>query len=144
MNLYAGSMILTVAANVAYHLCQRSISVKANPLVSLLVTYAVALLATCAALPFFPGEAAGPWPVQLRAVNWASYALGAAVVGLELGFLLAYRAGWRVGIAALYSNAAVTLLLIPAGYLVFQERLDFRKALGIALAGGGLWLLGRP
>ena len=137
-------MLLTVVANVGYHLCQRSISVKVNPLVSLLVTYAVALLMTCAALPFFPSETAAPWPAQLRAANWASYALGIAIVGLELGFLLAYRAGWKVGVTALYSTAAVTLLLIPAGVLAFQERLDFRKALGIALAGAGLWLLGRP
>lgn len=113
-------------------------------MVSLLVTYAVALLMTCAALPFFPSEPAASWPAQLRAVNWASYALGLAIVGLELGFLLAYRAGWKVGVAALYSNAAVTLLLVPAGILAFQERLDARKALGLALAGGGLWLLGRP
>ena len=144
MNLYGGAMLLTVAANVGYHLCQRSISARANPLVSLLATYGVAFVVTCAALPFFPPETPASFPAQLRAANWASYALGVAIVGLELGFLLAYRAGWKVGIAALYSSAAVTLLLIPAGVLVFQERLDTRKVLGIALAGGGLWLLGRP
>jgi drug/metabolite transporter (DMT)-like permease len=144
VNLYIGAMLLTVAANVGYHLSQRSISAEVNPLLSLAITYAVALLLTCAALPFFPSASAAPWPVQIRSANWASYALGAAIVGLELGFLLAYRAGWKVGIAAIYSNAAVTLLLIPAGFLLFRERLDFGKALGIALAGGGLWLLGRP
>ena len=120
-------MLLTIAANVGYHLSQRSIDAGTNPLVSLQITYAVALLVTCAALPFFPSQTAAPWPAQLRSANWASYALGVAIVGLELGFLLAYRAGWKVGVAALYSNAAVTLLLIPPGILFFQERLDFRK-----------------
>ena len=61
---------------------------------------------------------------------------------MELGFLLAYRAGWRVGVAALYSNALVTILLVPVGLLAFRETLDARRLLGLALAGAGLWLLG--
>ena len=31
----------------------------------------------------------------------------------ELGFLLAYRSGWNLGVAALYSNAATALVLLP-------------------------------
>jgi hypothetical protein len=142
MNLYHGAMLLTVAANVGYHFCQRSIGAKSDPLVSLLATYCVAALATSIALPFFRADGAPPLTTQLRALNWASFALGVAIVGLELGFLLAYRAGWRVGVAALYSNALVTILLVPVGLLAFGERLDARRLLGLALAGGGLWLLG--
>jgi drug/metabolite transporter (DMT)-like permease len=142
MSLYYGAMLLTVVSNVGYHVCQRSISAKVNPLVSLLITYGVAALAALIALPFFPADGAPSWTEQLRAANWASFALGAAIVGLELGFLLAYRAGWRVSVAALYSNAAVTILLVPVGLLAFHERLDARRVLGLALAGGGLWLLG--
>ena len=63
-------------------------------------------------------------------------------MGLELGFLLVYRSGWKVSIAALFSNALVTVLLIPVGMLIFKEQLDLKKALGIALASVGLWLIG--
>jgi drug/metabolite transporter (DMT)-like permease len=140
MGFYYGSMLLTVLSNACYHLCQRSIDPKVDPLVSLTVTYVVALLATLIALPFFstglPGIGA-----QFRTVNWASYALGAAAVGLEVGFLLVYRAGWKVSLGALVSNAAVTMLLIPLGVLLFHERLDPRRLIGILFASVGLWLL---
>jgi uncharacterized membrane protein len=142
MSLYYGAMLLTVFSNVGYHFCQRSIGAKSDPLASLLATYCVAALAVAAAMPFFRAEGAPPLGAQLRALNWASFALGAVIVGLELGFLLAYRAGWRVGVAALYSNALVTILLVPVGLIAFRERLDARRLLGLALAGGGLWLLG--
>lgn len=144
MNAYAGAMLLTVGANVAYHLCQRSIDRNTNPLASLIITYAIALIAALVAWLLFPVPSPAPLSTQLRSANWASYACGLSILGLELGFLLAYRAGWKVGVAALYSNAAVTVLLVPAGFLFFSERLDARKAVGLVLAGAGLWLLGRP
>ena len=142
MGLYLGSMILTVVSNIAYHLSQRSITPRISPLVSLALTYAVALAATLIALPLFPSPGAGSLGEQAKSANWATYVLGLALVGLELGFLLAYRAGWKISFAALFSNAVVTLLLIPIGLLAFGEHLDLRKALGIGLTSAGLWLIG--
>lgn len=141
--MYFGSMLLTIISNVGYHLSQRSISTKINPLISLALTYAVALAATLIALPLFATPGAGTLGQQIKSANWATYTLGFALVGLELGFLLVYRSGWKVSIAALFSNAFVTVLLIPLGILLFKEQLDPRKALGILLASAGLWLLGR-
>jgi predicted permease len=141
MGFYLGSMILTVISNGVYHLSQRSIHPRVNPLVSLLLTYAVAMAATLVALPFFGERGEEGWLGQVRSANWASYALGLAAVGLELGFLLAYRSGWRVSIAALVSNALVTLLLVPAGLLFFCEGLDGRRAAGVMLASAGIWLM---
>jgi drug/metabolite transporter (DMT)-like permease len=133
-------MLLTVIANVGYHLSQRSISTKINPLLSLALTYGVALAATLLALPLFPmGET--PLGQQIRSANWATYALGLAAVGLELGFLLVYRSGWKVSVAALVSNALVTLLLVPVGILLFREHLDLKKFCGIVLVSAGLWLI---
>ena len=142
MGLYFGSMLLTVISNVAYHVSQRSITAKINPLLSLTLTYMVALATTLVVFPFFSSPGAGSLGQQIKSINWATYSLGLAVVGLELGFLLAYRSGWKVSIAALFSNALVTLLLIPVGMLFFREQLDPKKILGIALASVGLWLIG--
>lgn len=79
---------------------------------------------------------------QIKSANWATYSLGLALVGLELGFLLVYRSGWKVSIAALFCNAFVTALLIPVGVLIFREQLDLKKIAGIVLASAGLWLIG--
>jgi drug/metabolite transporter (DMT)-like permease len=141
MGFYFGSMLLTVISNVGYHLSQRSISARINPLLSLLLTYTVAMAATLIAYPFFSSSEGGSLFEQIRSANWATYLLGLALVGLELGFLLAYRAGWKVSLAALYSNALVAILLIPVGLFIFREELDLRKIAGVVLASAGLWLM---
>jgi uncharacterized membrane protein len=134
-------MFLTVISNLGYHLSQRTIVPTINPLISLLVTYVIALTATLIAIPFFSVGDGGTLIAQIKSANWASYALGLAAVGLELGFLLAYRSGWKVSLAALYSNSFVTLLLIPIGVFFFHEQVGLKRAAGIMLASVGLWLI---
>src|SRR2546427_109265 len=81
--------------------------------------------------------------LSLRELNWASYGLGVVVISLEVGFLLAYRAGWQVSVAALYSNVAVGLLLIPIGSLLYRETLTISQGAGIVLAVISLILMSR-
>lgn len=140
MDLYTLSLAMTVAGNVGYHLLNKSVAPGAHPFASLVATYAVALVVALAVLTF---DARRGILADLRELNWASYMLGAVVVSLELGFLLVYRAGWQVSIAALYSNVAVGLLLIPIGVLLYQETLTFNQGAGIVLAVAGLVLMSR-
>lgn len=140
MPLHLLAIGLTIVANVGYHLCQKAIRPDASPAASLVVTYAVALVLSLLLWPWLGGgEGFGP---ALRRLGPPTYALGVAVVLIELGFLLAYRAGWTLGVAALYCNAAVALVLVPIGIAAFGEALDLRKALGLLLALAGLLLLG--
>jgi drug/metabolite transporter (DMT)-like permease len=118
---------------------QKSISPGAHPLVSLLVTYAVAAVITLLLFPFFPlRETFGH---ALRKINWASAAVGVAIVGVELGFLLAYRSGWRISIGSAAANAAVALVLIPTGLVFFGERLSAANTAGLILCLIGLVLV---
>ncbi len=139
MTLYVTSIALTILANIGYHLLQRTIRPDLSPVVSLIATYATALLACLIALPFVRGDA--PLSEEFGKLGWQSAVLGLAVIALELGFLLAYRAGWNVSVAALYSNAAVALLLLPVGLLAFGESMDTRKVAGLVCAFLGLLLL---
>ena len=139
--LYLFSMALTVMANVAYHYCQKAISPNLNPLVSLFLTYLSGMLIVLVCVPlFYPGLSIRS---EARELNWATFALGFAIVGLELGFLLAYRAGWNLSLGALYSNVMVTVLLLPIGIFVFKETVTGRHWAGLVLAMSGLILLGR-
>ena len=140
MNLYVGSIALTIAGNIGYHLLNKSVAPNAHPFASLVATYGVGLLVSMAVL-----VTASPQGVigGLKELNWASYALGVVVVALEVGFLLAYRAGWKVNLAAVYSNVAVGLLLLPIGYLLYRETLSTSNALGIVLAIIALVLMSR-
>lgn len=139
MGLLVFAVALTVGSNVLYHVSQKSIPGGAHPLMSLTVTYVVALVLTLVLFPFYPGGA--PTWKSLRGLNWASVAVGIAIVGVEMGVLLAYRAGWRVSVGSTMVNAALAVLLIPIGILYFGERLTAGNMLGILLCVGGLLLL---
>ena len=140
MNLYVGSIALTIAGNIAYHILNKSVAPNAHPFASLVATYGVGFTVSLAVLA---ASTPGGVAQGLRQVNWASYVLGAVVVLLELGFLLAYRAGWKISVAAVYSNVAVGLLLLPIGYLLYQETITGTNAAGILLAVVALILMSR-
>jgi drug/metabolite transporter (DMT)-like permease len=139
MTLFALSLAVIVLSNVVYHVSQKSIPRDAHPLVSVLVTYAVAAGITLLLLPFFPLQ--GTLGQALRKINWSSAAVGAAIVGVELGFLLAYRSGWRISVGSAAANAAVAIVLVPTGLLFFNERLSGVNAAGLILCLIGLLLV---
>ena len=139
MPLFTLSFLLIVVSTVLYHVSQKSIAPNAHPVLSLLVTYGLAVAGTLLLLPFFP---VGPPLAQAwRQLNWASATVGLSIVGVELGFLLAYRAGWRISMGSAAANAAVAVLLVPTGLLFFGERPSWSNVLGAALCLAGLLLV---
>lgn len=139
--MFYGAMALIVVSVTSYQLTQKAMPADANPFLSLALAYVFSLAVCLALLLFFPlrtglGEA-------LRQTNWATYALGLSVVGIEVGFLLAYRAGWQISSAPLVANALGALVLIPAGALLFSERVTPSQAAGILLCLVGLVLINR-
>ncbi len=138
---YIGAMVLAIVASVAYHLIARSIPTGVHPLLTLTVTYLIAAIVTVALLPVFPLEAG--LGESMRKVNWTGFALGIALVGIELGFLLSYRAGWDISLAPLVAIASTTVILIPVGVLAFKEHLNLSQVIGLALTVVGLVLINR-
>lgn len=139
MFLFYFSMGLTVVSNVLYHIIQKVTPAAVNPMLSLAVTYVTATIICLAVFPFYPHPAS--LAVSLRQLNWSSFALAFAVAGLELGFLLAYRAGWNISLGAIVSNVVVAILLVPIGLLLFKEHLSAAKVMGLALCVVGLALI---
>ncbi len=140
MNAYVLSILTAIFANVFYHLCLKFTSPMAHPLAALSVSYATACI-LCLTTLFL--VAPGPFLQQYHHLNWASFALGISICGLELGFLFAYRAGWNLSVAALFCNVAVGIILLPIGLLFFRERLSPHNMIGIVLAMVGLFLIGK-
>jgi drug/metabolite transporter (DMT)-like permease len=80
-------------------------------------------------------------PEQLRKINWTSYALGAAVLGIEAGFLWAYRAGGSISTTNLLSSSLVAVLLIFIGYFFYHDQITVHKIAGVALCLAGIILI---
>lgn len=137
--MYYIPIILTVIANVIYHIAQKFISNKINPFFSLSVTYVIAFVVSF--FLFFLTRKDESLIIEMHKINVASIILGIAVVLLELGFLLAYRNGWNVSTAAISSTVAVTIFLIPVGLVLFHESISLKQILGIILSIFGMILI---
>lgn len=141
MNLFAVSFALAVAGNVLYHVSQKSIPAGAPPLLSLLVTYGVALGGTALLVPLFPSER--HLALGIRRLNWASAGVGIAIIAVELGVLLAYRSGWKLSVGSVAISAAVALALLPTSVILFRERPSPVQLAGLGLCLAGLFLVSR-
>jgi uncharacterized membrane protein len=141
MLLYYMSITLAITANVFYYFIQKSTPNNANPILTLFITYFTAMI-TCAVIyPFYPNSE--NLLDSFKRLNWTSLALGFTIVGLETGFLLAYRSGWNISTAGVFANVIVALILIPVGILAFKEHLKPVNVAGIALCIAGLLLISR-
>jgi hypothetical protein len=131
-------LALAALGNVTYHLGQKTISSSANPMLLLMAVYALAFVLCGISAPFFAGGFSFS-----QVATWPTLVLGAGVVLIEIGFLLAYRSGNVLQWSGVAVNGAAALLLIPIAIVVFRDSFSLVKVAGIALTLGGLTLLSR-
>ena len=128
-----------VISNVFYQVCAKGVPDGMNPMVSVAVTYLVGALASIAV--FFMLEKGGNLIAEVKKANWASFLLGIVIVGLETGYIFAYRAGWDVSKAPLLQSAVVAVILIFVGKLAYGEPITVKKLTGILVCLLGMVLL---
>ncbi len=139
MFLFYFSITLAIASSALYHFVAKSTPSNVNFTVSLLVTYAVAFVVTLLGFFFFPTT--NGIKAELVKLNWASIGLAIAIVGIEYGFLLTYRAGWNLGIAAVLVNVVASLILLPVAIFLFKDKISWINILGIVVCFVGLIML---
>ena len=67
--------------------------------------------------------------------------MAVAIVLIELGFLLAYRAGATLSSAFVLSASVVTAALLIIGMMAFKEAVSLKQFAGLVLCLAGIWLL---
>jgi multidrug transporter EmrE-like cation transporter len=139
MFLFYFSITLAIFSSALYHFTAKSTPSNVNFTVSLLVTYAVAFGVVLLTFVFFPIK--NGLVSELKQLNWASIGLAIAVVGIEFGFLLTYRAGWHLGIAAVLTNVVASLILVPVAIFFFKDKISWVNILGILVCLAGLVML---
>jgi drug/metabolite transporter (DMT)-like permease len=103
------------------------------------VTYGVAFIVVLLTFFFFPIK--NGLTFELKQLNWASIGLAIAIVGIEFGFLLTYRSGWNLGIAAVLVNVVASLILVPVAIFIFKDKISWVNILGILVCLVGLVML---
>src|SRR5215211_6298650 len=139
MFLFYFSITLAIASSTLYHFVAKSTPSNVNFPVSLLVTYAIAFVVTFVGFLFFPAK--NGVMAEIKQLNWASIGLAIAIVGIEFGFLLTYRSGWNLGIAAVLVNVVASLILVPVAIFVFKDKISWVNILGILVCLAGLVML---
>jgi len=139
--MYVFSIVIIVISNVLYNICQKSTPEGVNPFSSLLVTYLTASIITIITLLLFYMDK--NLVQSFKGLNWTSIVLGISIVGLEFGYLMAYRSGWNISEGSLVANIILALMLIPVGMLFYKEGFALTKTLGVLFCIVGLLLLNK-
>lgn len=141
MNFFVLSMIILVLSAATYQLAAKFIPHTLSPWHVLTIVYIIGVILSVIA-GLIDGSEQSLWQT-FRASNWAVFVLGFAVVGIEAGYLLAFRSGWKLNITGVFSNAAAAILLFPIGILVLKERMTTLNIVGVVVAVIGLYLIVR-
>lgn len=132
---------LIVFSNIFYQIFAKSVPKQIDPMASLTVTYLVG--AVCSAIMFFVMNRGGSLIAEYKKLNFAPLLLGLCIVGLEAGYIYAYKNGWSVSTAPLVQSAFLSVALIFVGALLYKESITATKVIGIAICLIGLYFINK-
>ncbi|MBV9216102.1 MAG: hypothetical protein JO053_07995, partial [Acidobacteria bacterium] len=92
--------ILVVLGMMIYQVSQKTTDENANPFVVVIMAYAIGILACIGGYFLIPKQEAATLPMVKTAI-WSALGIGLGAAAIEIGFMLAYRAGWNVNILPL-------------------------------------------
>ena len=132
-------ILIVILANTFYNICMKSMPSDVNPFGALMVTYLVAAIISGIIFAY----SVGPSNIRegLSKINWTSIVLALAIVGLEVGYVFVYRAGWAVSTASVVANIGLALMLLAVGYFLYRENVSINKIVGIVVCMYGLDLI---
>lgn len=132
-------ILIIVVSNVLYNVCTKSAPEKVNSFALLTVTYLIAAVVSFAT--FFITAKGKNIITEFGKTNWSTFVLGIVIVGLELGYILAYRNGWAMNTASVTANITLAIVLIFVAAIFYKESITLKQVAGIVLCGGGLVLI---
>lgn len=136
---YVWPIAMVVVSNIIYQICAKSVPEGMHPLASLSVTYAVG--AVTSIVLYLALNHGGSLAKEYSRLNWAPFVMGIVVVGLETGFIYAYKAGWQVSTASIVQSSFLSVALIFVGYILYHEPLTWNKLTGVAICLVGLFII---
>lgn len=136
---YIWPLALVILSNTFYQICAKSVPKGMNPLASLTITYIVGAIVSC--ILYFVLNKHGNIVNEYKQTNIAPFLLGLVIVGLEVGYIYAYKAGWPVSTAQIVQAAVLAVILIAVGAGIYKEAITWNKVAGIIVCLAGLVLI---
>ena len=136
---YVWPIALVVFSNTLYQICAKEVPAGMNAFASLTVTYLVGAVAS-GLLFLATGNGANLFQEYGR-LNWAPFVLGLVILGLEAGWIYAYKAGWPVSTAFIVQSAILAGFLLAVGYVLYREPLAWNKVAGVVICLIGLYVI---
>jgi len=133
---YIWPIALIVLSNTIYQICAKSVPEGMDPFASLTVTYLVGAVVS-GILYYAIGNHSGLLK-EYSKLNWAPIVLGIVIVGLEAGYIFAFKAGWEVSTAQVVQAAILAGVLLFVGWLLYHEAITWNKIVGIVICLIGL------
>ncbi len=133
---YIWPLALVIVSNLVYQICAKSIPSGLNPFASLTISYLLAAFISFL-FYFFLNKDSNIF-AEYRKLNWSSFLLGLSLLGMELGWIYAFKAGWEISTAQIIQSAILGSLLLLVGIIFFKEKVSWNKFLGIAICLVGL------
>ena len=132
---------LIVISNIFYNICSKETPAAINPFASLTVTYIVG--AVVSLVLYFTINKSSSFMQELKGINWSSFVLGLAIVGLEAGSIFMYKAGWQISSGHIVHSIILTICLVFVGALIYREVITITKIAGILICMFGLYLINK-
>ena len=136
---YVWPIALVVFSNTLYQICAKEVPAAMNAFASLTVTYLVGAVAS--GLLFLVTGNGANLVQEYGRLNWAPFVLGLVILGLEAGWIYAYKAGWPVSTAFIVQSAILAGFLLAVGYVLYREPLAWNKIAGVVICLIGLYVI---
>lgn len=130
--------ILAGASAATWTVCLKLASTKITPALGALVITTGALVVNSAVL--LVTRASGHEIIFTREALWLTALAGVAAAGVDIFALLAYDRGLKVT-SSFFIGGTSTVLVLFAGFLLFQEPFTWMRLFAIGLIVGGSLLL---
>jgi drug/metabolite transporter (DMT)-like permease len=140
MNWHSVSILLIVIGVLLYNVCQKSIPQNANAVIAIASAYLIAFI-SCITILFFNGEIKRGTVLFNDQKLLPVVLLGFSLIMVELGFLYAYRTGWKISTTSILAGSFTTIALAFIGVLWYREEITLVNIVGIVLSSAGVILI---
>ena len=143
MFAYLWPIALVMIANIIYQVSAKEVPAAMDAFASLTICYGIATLMTLVFFFIFSGGGLSGLMAEYVKTNWAVIVLGITAVGLEVGYVFAYKNSWEVSLLYVIQSAIMAVMLLFVGYLLYSEGITWNKFAGIAVCLAGLIMINK-